>query len=167
LGPPVQITSLNVRGLFAYWDRIRGDRLAPNWAEIDPAAIRPCLPYLLVSEILGEPADLRYRLVGTEIVSSYGYDLTGRTLQELAPAPINAMSIILYCRLFEERRPVFGRYIREVCRNESLHVDTAIFPLSEDGRTINRILEIEDWGMAPGIRRGRTALCAWRFETLS
>ena len=49
--------------------------------EIDPGAIKSCLPYLLVSEVFGEPFDLRYRLAGTAIIESYGYDPTGMSLR--------------------------------------------------------------------------------------
>ena len=76
-----------MRKSFAYWDRIRGVRLAPSWPEIDPGAIKCCLPFLLVSEVFGEPFDLRYRLAGTEIVASYGYDPTGMTCEGSPPPP--------------------------------------------------------------------------------
>jgi hypothetical protein len=81
LGAPPEVTSPLVLSLFAYWDQIRAGRLAPNWSEIDPGAIKPCLPYLLVLEVFGEPLDLRIQLAGTGIVESYGYDPTGMTVR--------------------------------------------------------------------------------------
>jgi hypothetical protein len=167
LKPPAEITSQLVQGLFAHWDLIRRGRLAPSWREIDPGAIKPCLPYLLVSQVFGEPFDLRYRLAGTEIVASYGYDPTGRTLRGFAHPPADGSWLALYCRLLGERRPIFGRYVARVGGNEIFQVDTVTLPLSSDGQSIDRVLEAEDWSMAPGVRRGQIDPGAWWFETVS
>jgi hypothetical protein len=166
LEPPAQITSPVVRALAAYWTRIRGDRFAPSWREIDPAAIKACLPYLIVAEVSGEPFDLRYRLTGSEIVLSYGYDPTGKTLRSFDHASTNATWLALYGRLIEERRPVFGQYVPKVRQSEAFLVDSVTLPLSRDGSSVDRIIEAEDWSMAPGVRRGQMQIDEWRFEML-
>jgi hypothetical protein len=166
LGAPPEVTSPLVLGLFAYWDQIRAARLAPSWPEIDPGAIKSCLPFLLVSEVLGEPFDLRYRLAGTEIVASYGYDPTGTTLRGFKHPTADGAWLPLYVKVIEGKRPVFGRYVAEIGRDEIFRVDAVTLPLSQDGRSINRMIELEDWRMAPGVRRGQIDPAAWRFETL-
>jgi hypothetical protein len=164
--PPEQITSRLVLDLFAYWDRVRGERLAPSWPEIDPAVVKACLPYLLVSEIFGRPFDLRYRLTGSEIVTSYGYDPTGMTLRGGSFPPADGIWPVLYGQLIEKKRPIFGRYIAEADWGAIFRVDTATLPLSQDGQSINRIIEVEDWSMASGVRRAQIDQDAWRFEIL-
>jgi hypothetical protein len=166
LKSPPEITSTLVLAVFAHWDQIRAGRLAPSWQEIDPGAIRACLPYLLVSDVFGDPFDLRYRLAGTEVVDSYGYDPTGLTLRGFKHPPADGAWLALYGKLLAERHPVFGRYIAGAGRDEVFRVDTVTLPLSPDGRSINRIIEIEDWSAAPGIRRGQIDQSAWRFEML-
>jgi hypothetical protein len=47
-----------------------------------------------------------------------------------------------------------------------LRVDTVAAPLFQDGRLVDWIIEVEDWGMVPGVRRGQVDPAAWRFETL-
>jgi PAS domain len=166
MGPPAEIASPLVLSLFAYWDRLRADRSAPSWRAIEPAAIKKCLPYLLVSEVFGEPFDLRFRLAGTELVSSYGYDPTGMTLREHDHASANDVWLALYGRLLSDKQPIFGRYVAQASMGEIFRVDVVMLPLSHDDRSVDRIIELEDWGMAPGLRRDKIDPKAWRFETL-
>jgi hypothetical protein len=74
--PPAGITSRLVLDFFAYWERIRARRTAPSWADVNPAAIKHLLPYLLVGEVQHEPFDLRYRLVGYWKLSSHLSEIT-------------------------------------------------------------------------------------------
>jgi hypothetical protein len=67
--------------------------------------------------------------------------------------------------VIEGKRPVFGRYVAEIGRDAIFRVDAVTLPLSQDGRSFNRMIEI-NWGMAPGVRRGQIDPAAWRFETL-
>jgi hypothetical protein len=166
LSAPPEVTSPLVLSLFAYWDQIRDGRPAPSWPEIDPGAIKSCLPYLLVSEVFGEPFDLRYRIAGSEIVASYGYDPTGTTMRGFKHPPAEGAWPALYERLIGDRRPIFGRYVAVVGWAGIFRVDTVTLPLSQDGQSINRIIEVEDWSMAPGVRRGQIDPAAWRFEML-
>jgi hypothetical protein len=68
--------------------------------------------------------------------------------------------------LIGDRRSIFGRYVAVVGWAGIFRVDTVTLALSQDGRSINRIIEVEDWSMAPGVRRGQIDPAAWRFEML-
>jgi hypothetical protein len=163
--PPGHITSRLVLGFFAYWERVRAGRPAPGWTEIDPAAIKPLLPYLLVAEVQHEPFDLRYRLVGTEVVASYGYDPTWDTLCSTHRATEDIW-FHLYRRVIETKRPCFGQYTLQTGPHDVARVDTGTFPLASDGMTIDRIIEVEDWDMARGLKHRTVDPKAWRFGIL-
>ena len=64
----------DIGGLFAYWNRLRGPRAAPERREIAPAAISRWLPdtFMLQATASGEP---RFRLAGTRICAIYGREL--------------------------------------------------------------------------------------------
>lgn len=64
--------------LFAYWNGVRGDRLAPRRFEIEPARITPILPETFILE-RAERADLRYRLAGTRICEQFGTEFRGKS----------------------------------------------------------------------------------------
>lgn len=77
------LASSLVHQLNDYWTARRGDRRMPRKSDIDPSELKPLLPYILLGEFATQPLRLRYRLVGTEVVTVYGVDFTGRWLDEL------------------------------------------------------------------------------------
>src|SRR5205807_1852183 len=74
------------RELFAYWDRQRGSRAAPERVDIEPAAIRRVLGDTF---ILGADADLdhRFRLAGTRICALFGRELKNEAFVALFEQP--------------------------------------------------------------------------------
>ncbi len=67
--------------LYAYWNAMRGDRLAPRRFEIEPARIADILPETFILE-RAERAGLRYRLAGTRICENFGTEFRGRSFFE-------------------------------------------------------------------------------------
>ncbi len=82
----------NTRALHAYWDALRGDRAAPERAEIDPAAISGVINDVFVLEAIG---DRQYpvRLAGSSLVALFLEDITGASLPDLF-ASDDAQSLI-------------------------------------------------------------------------
>lgn len=62
--------------LFRYWDRLRGDRPAPQRTEIEPADIKSLLAdtFILEQDSRGEAI---FRLAGTRLCATYGRELRG------------------------------------------------------------------------------------------
>ena len=62
--------------LFRYWDRLRGDRPAPQRTEIEPAEIKSLLAdtFILEKDARGEAI---FRLAGTRLCATYGRELKG------------------------------------------------------------------------------------------
>jgi len=77
--PPKTETCQFVLG---HWHALRGDRLRPRRAEIDPAAMARHLPYVGMFEVLTPELTL-CRLAGTAFRSSLGFELTGRNVVHL------------------------------------------------------------------------------------
>lgn len=72
-----------LRELYGYWTNKRAGRPSPERADIDPTEIPRLLPHLILIDVRREPLDLVYRLVGTEVVSADGMELTGRRVRDL------------------------------------------------------------------------------------
>ena len=62
--------------LFTYWNELRNGRKAPNRFEIEPKKIGPLLPETFILET-DETRSFRFRLAGTKICETYGYELKG------------------------------------------------------------------------------------------
>lgn len=71
--------------LYAYWNEVRGDRLAPQRFDIEPGRIGELLPETLIVEHTLN-AGYRFRLAGTRISERFGGEFRGRPFLELFAA---------------------------------------------------------------------------------
>ena len=71
----------STKGLYAYWNRQRGLRPAPERGDIDPVEIRHALgdTFMLAADFVDQ---LRFRLAGTRVCALFGREIKG----ELFPA---------------------------------------------------------------------------------
>ena len=70
------VKSPRIRALHDYWRSKCNDVVPPPRSAIEPAEIRPLLPYLLLTELTAAPFAIVYRLVGTAVVRWHGEDLS-------------------------------------------------------------------------------------------
>jgi hypothetical protein len=124
--------------LYKYWLWKRGARIMPARGDIDPISIPQLLPHLMITERAGD--HFRYRLVGSAIVQTIGYDATGTTAGFYIAAPEAA----------EETRAIFRRVLTCACPifatgeylprgGACLCTSFLTLPLSEDGRSAKTI----------------------------
>lgn len=62
--------------LFAYWNEVRGARVAPRRFEIEPSRIASILPDTFILE-RSDVGVYRYRLAGTRLCESFGMEFRG------------------------------------------------------------------------------------------
>ena len=62
--------------LFAYWNGVRGERMAPRRFEIEPARIASILPETFILERLDSDTFV-YRLAGTRLCEQFGTEFRG------------------------------------------------------------------------------------------
>jgi hypothetical protein len=70
------------RELFDYWNERRGERLAPERADIEPAAIRQILGDTFVIE-MGGPDSHQFRIAGTRLCALFGRELKAESFLKL------------------------------------------------------------------------------------
>lgn len=126
--------------LLARWEALRGERRYPARADIDPAAFKPHLgTVMLIAPRRGERLQFHYRLIGDLIASRAGYDLTGRTFDDL-PDP----AFRDFCQRLFERALALGEPIsatgRRLIAGEPFYFDSLVLPLSTDGVAIDMFL---------------------------
>ncbi|MCJ2011323.1 PAS domain-containing protein [Methylobacterium sp. J-076] len=69
--------------LHAYWEKLRGDRAAPERAEIEPGEIRHLLADSLILELDVPARSAVIRLAGTRVCALYGRELRGQSFDAL------------------------------------------------------------------------------------
>lgn len=135
-------------------------------SDIDPGDIKRLPPYIGISDVLREPFDLRFRLVGTGVVEAAGYDFTGRFFHEMSVTTGKELWRAHYARVVDETRPFYGRYRGDLGPDLMRYVDHGAFPLSIDGIIVDRIVEIEDWSEIRGASLATLELPIWHFAPL-
>lgn len=138
-----------VHELYGYWDAKRHGRAMPRKSDIDPAEIKPLLPYVLLGEFVSDPVRLRYRLVGTEVVSVYGVDFTGRWLDELDFGnQVEQGWESQYRAVFTSCRPRYGLARLRATSGMEMLYEFGLFPLSQDGEVPTHCLDLNDYRQA-------------------
>jgi hypothetical protein len=128
---PEQLTSPYLRAVHAFWLQAKGDRPAPQRADIDPLAMPPkVLPYLMLIEFERAPFRVRYRLAGTNVVELNGGEFTGKYLDEMRfPPGVSEMLHGHYQRVAETCLPVFGSYDWALRAGGMVPIEFALMPL--------------------------------------
>jgi len=127
-----------LKALYEYWDTVRGSRLMPARADIDPGKIRGLLPFIIMYTVA---AGYTIRLVGDEIVRFTGRNVTGRPAGSTMSPPSAEMMIKILNAVATERVPKFRAGKAHWQSDKTYHDFEACFlPLSTDGETVDIIL---------------------------
>lgn len=130
--------------MLAYWESKRMAGRLPRPTDIDPTEIPRLIASIVICDLEHDPFRVRYRLAGTRQVHILGNELTGRYVDEMdwEEGPF-------VHRIFERARdtgaPVFGFYHWGFRENTPGASEFGLFPLSEDGLTVNRVLGIDEF----------------------
>jgi hypothetical protein len=128
-----------LRQLYSYWLARTGSRRYPARRDIDPSDVPYILPHLMLIDVLREPLRFRVRVHGTERVRRAGYDLTGKSLEDI-PTPQYRSYAIERCRkLVKTAEPALVHYAREL-DGRYYRYEAVWLPLSEDGKQVSQLV---------------------------
>lgn len=146
-----------------YWQRMRGQRQMPTRKDLDPADIPRLLRKLMLADVTSdvtsdvtpgetgimtraaarsEGPQIRVRLVGTEVVGRFGYELTGYCLSEIDYGNQSDEIASLYREAVASAQPQFARIEFWQGSNRRMRMQHLLLPLSDDGKTVNMILAV-------------------------
>jgi hypothetical protein len=132
--------------LLAYWQSLRGARAMPSRADFDPLAIPALLPYLMLTDLVGDPPRARYRLVGTIVAELAKFDFTGQFADALTFQDAEVFDYgACYRAVAAARRPGIGVSSWLVGDLKTRWIEFVICPLSDDGVTVDRCVALEDY----------------------
>ncbi|MGH6931442.1 MAG: PAS domain-containing protein [Dongiaceae bacterium] len=157
------VQSERVHALANYWQGKLAGRAMPARADMDPSEIRALLPFVALADVSSGPLEVRFRLGGEAICDSYRCNVAGRSLAELDPPGGVAMWLAAFDRVIGTAEPVVGQ-LRATFSGGDRFVEWAMLPLSNDGRTVNQILQIEDWHALHRVPRNERYAVPWRVE---
>lgn len=137
-------------GLLRHWETKRGARAVPARADFRPEEMQSLLGHIFLVDVEHEPRRFRLRLLGTEIVTSYGVELTGKYTDVVQPPAYRAMIERHYGQVADEVRPMAHR-MRFTEHPGKIHqLMRLATPLSDDGERVNMLMmaSVFDPGLA-------------------
>lgn len=127
------------RQLYAYWDRVRNGRPAPQRFEIEPAKIAPLLPETFIAECAGHTG-FRFRLAGTKICEQFGRELRGLDVLSLWPPEDRDAFASLLKTVRTDAAVAEVQFHAYTALDRQARFELVLMPLIHNGGTINRLL---------------------------
>jgi hypothetical protein len=134
-----QIAEPSLRRLYEYWLGKKGESRLPARRNIDPLDFPYALGRIMLVDVLGDPLRFRVRLHGSEMVRRAGYDLTGKTLDDLPDSEYRSYVVGRCKNLIASAEPALVHHDR-VLDNRTWRYDAIWLPFSDDGTTVAMLL---------------------------
>ena len=136
-----QIQTPQLRFLWDYWTKLKGDARLPASRSVDLSALAPVSGYDALLDVVDGGRDFRYRRCSAVIAVLSGYDLTGRLVSEYS---FGSLAIYLVESVVAFHRAAY-------CRGEPLYLERAplraaygchglLLPLADDAGTVGGFL---------------------------
>lgn len=129
------------RDLFDYWNERRGERLAPERADIEPSAIRKVLGDTFVLDVGGSGNHL-FRIAGTRLCALFGRELKGESFVRLWQRSGQSAIRELIAVVAEEKAGVVASVTGATSDDTLLpvHLELLLLPLSYQSRGEARVM---------------------------
>ncbi|MBV8538926.1 MAG: PAS domain-containing protein [Alphaproteobacteria bacterium] len=139
---PSQSTPGDIESALAYWQRLRGPRRMPSRKDFDPLDIPDILPYVMLIDVLREPLDFRFRLLGSGHDQIVACNYKGMRFSELAHLRRGNSLWDEYERVAVEGVPLRS-LVRYIGTDPSIRrIEHCLMPLSSDGELVDMIFVI-------------------------
>lgn len=125
--------------VFAYWNELRGTRLAPDRSEVDPAAIRSALgDTIMLAREPGQRA--MFRLAGTRVCALFGRELKNEAFHPLWDVGSRHELYMLLADAGDESAGFVAGATARVGDGDPVSMELLLLPLFHRGTTDNRLI---------------------------
>lgn len=136
-----EVESPILRRFFQYYLEKRGDRLFPARADLDPVDFPYALGDITLVNVHYSPLNFSFRLDGSRHVERFGFDLTGRSLDDFPFPEMRQVIFDTYKDVVDYRES--RRYFRDLQSDGRwFRYETLLLPLSSDGTVIDMIAAV-------------------------
>lgn len=125
--------------LYAYWNEVRGKRLAPRRFEIEPARIGSILPETFILE-RAEGGSYRFRLAGTRIFECLGMELRATDFLDLWQGADRDQIAVHLATLVTQGGIGTIEFDGVAPDGRTAGFEAVLLPLVHSGQTIDRIV---------------------------
>lgn len=128
-----------LRRLFDYWDGKRQGRRYPARGDLDPLDFPYILGWVALVDVVRNPLRFRYRLLGVLLVERFGFDMTGKYLEDFPLPSFRSFLARSWTEVVERGTPVH-EFHNDVVDGHRRDFETLRLPLASDGETIDMLL---------------------------
>jgi hypothetical protein len=139
LNPWAKMKHKTTQALYAYWNEVRGERLAPRRFEIEPSQIVSILPNTFILERTGSNA-YRYRLAGTAICEMFGQEYRDTNFLDHWPSDDHDTLLRLLESVTRRGGAGLAEFDASGTAKQTLSFEAVFLPLLHTRDTIDRIL---------------------------
>jgi hypothetical protein len=125
--------------LFNYWNRRRGNRVAPDRADIEPGDIRAILPDTFILEV-EESARHSWRLAGSRVAALHCRELKGRDFLSDWSGEARATIASVLEAVVKEAAVGVVQFTGKTERDQQAEIEMVLLPLKVFGRPTCRVL---------------------------
>ena len=144
-GARTDIKSPKLQQALAYWNEKRGRRSMPARADLDPMEMIPILPHVILIDVLRDPLDFRYRLIGTLVEDHMSAPYTGRRFSEFEGQREGSRIWTCSERVISEKQPVRSDIPYIGPMREFTTIEDIMMPLSSDGEAVDVIFIVVEY----------------------
>jgi len=132
--------SNETRRVFDVWSAAKqGDRL-PRLSAVHPGPIGVLAESTMVLDVLSDPRDYRYRIVGPRQVEARVEDPTGKTVRGIYSGDVLRFCLESYDRAVASAWGLIDFSVEASANPHFLELETLFLPLSANGGTVTEIL---------------------------
>jgi hypothetical protein len=142
---PAGLTNVTLAGVHAYWLAKRGARSMPARADLDPAEMKPWLPWIVLMDVRPDLQDFRYRLIGSSVVNYFMADNTGGSAAECfgrRDPEVAKSALRLFRKVARDHLVVRTMGQADWLGREYLDFEALHLPLSDDDKLVNMLLVV-------------------------
>ncbi|CAN1721506.1 PAS domain-containing protein [Hyphomicrobium sp. 1Nfss2.1] len=135
----MQLKHKTSQTLFAYWEKVRGNRATPRRFEIDPGKIAGILPSTFILERL-DSENYRFRLAGTHVCDMFGSELRGTNFLS-GWSHSDRTSLVRHLAALSKQGAIETVHLEAApVARASTSFEAILLPLRHTGDTIDRVL---------------------------
>lgn len=125
--------------IYAYWNDVRRDRVAPMRLEIQPSQIAELLPDTFILERC-DAQTFRFRLAGTRICTQFGMEMRGMNFLDIWGDSDRDMIEHHFAAVTELGRVAVLTFEASFAASRPLQFEITVLPLVHTGKSIDRLL---------------------------
>jgi hypothetical protein len=125
--------------LLSLWLERREAGRLPARAAFDPLEMRKLLGRIVILDVLSDPLRFRFRLVGTDWVTRFGFDPTNTFVEDFPRVPSRAFIKDIMSKVALERVPLMVRR-SVIIDSQFFRYSMLLLPLASDGDVVDMIM---------------------------